>query len=127
MQWMKEQRDAIGQALDDTRAVLSVKSEARDPLALVTRLSDLARSNSFLSVETSLNIVEHYSRYTHVGRKLSRGLALSALAADLLTGYTVLNGKCAMGTAYRRRKLGSFCKNASVSMTPLRYGFRAPG
>ena len=91
MQWINEQREAVGQAIDDTRAVFSVKSETPGPLGLVTRLSDLARSNSFLTVETSLNIVEHYSRYTHVGRKLSRGLALSALAADLLTGYTVLN------------------------------------
>ena len=49
------------------------------------------RSYSFLSLETNLKALEHYSRLTHVGRRLSRGLVLSAVALDLLSGYMVLN------------------------------------
>ncbi len=93
MEWIIDQAQAVGHAIEDTRAVFSADSDLRDPLVLTARLSDLVRSHSFLSVEASLKALEHYSRITHVGRRLTRGLAISTLAADLLTNYTLLNGR----------------------------------
>jgi predicted unusual protein kinase regulating ubiquinone biosynthesis (AarF/ABC1/UbiB family) len=102
MEWLLDQTEAVGRAIEDTRAAFSAGSEILDPLVLITRLSDLTRSYSFLSVEASLKALEHYSRLTHVGRRLSRGLVLSTVAVDLLTGYMVLNGR---GRLWRRLAL----------------------
>ncbi len=102
MEWLLDQTEAIRHAIADTQAAFSAGSEILDPLVLITRLSDLTRSYSFLSLEASLKALEHYSRLTHVGQRLSRGLVLSTVALDLLTGYMVLNGR---GRLWRRLAL----------------------
>lgn len=91
MEWILDQTEAIGHAIEDTRAVFSVGSDIRNPLVFITRMGDLARSNSFLWMEASLKALEHYSRVIHVGQGLSRGLALTTVAADIFAGYRVLN------------------------------------
>lgn len=91
MQWMLEQTEAVAHALEDTQAFLLAERETRDPLVFVTRMSDLARSNSFLSIEANLKALEYYSRLIHGGRGISRGLVLSTVAVDLLVGYEMLS------------------------------------
>lgn len=91
MMWIANQRDAVGQALADTRAVLSGGISLRDPVASSIRLGDLARSNSLLSLEASLEVLERYSRLIHMGRQTTRALAFTTLAADILSGYIMLD------------------------------------
>ena len=93
MEWLLNQTDAMRHAIQDTRAVFSVKDGVPNLLAFTARLSDLTRSTSFLWVEAHLKTLEYYSRVTHVGQEGSRELALGILAADLLSGYTILNQK----------------------------------
>jgi ubiquinone biosynthesis protein len=91
MPWIIDQREVVGRAFEDTRAVFKVKGGLRDPLAFVARLGDLTRSTNFLWVEAYFKMLEHYSRVTHVGQQKSRELTLETLAADILIGYMVLN------------------------------------
>jgi ubiquinone biosynthesis protein len=91
MEWLLNQTKAVGQVVEDLQSVFSVKGAVQDPLALIARLGDFTRSTSFLWVETHLKTLEYYSRVSHVGRERSREVALGTLAADLLTGYTILN------------------------------------
>ena len=91
MEWLLNQTAAMSHALEDTRAVFSVKDGLSHPLAFTARLSDLMRSTSFLLVEAHSKTLEYYSRMIHVGQEGSRELALGTLAADLLSGYTFLN------------------------------------
>ncbi len=91
MEWLFNQTDAVRHAIQDTRAVLSVKDGVPNPLAFTARLSDLTRSTSFLLVEAHFKTLEYFSRIIHVGREGSRELALGTLAIDLLSGYTFLN------------------------------------
>ena len=58
MAWIVKQRDAVGQALADTQAMLSGGVSLQDPLALSVRLGDLMRSNSLFSLEASLKTLE---------------------------------------------------------------------
>lgn len=91
MEWLLNQTKAVGQVVEDLQAVFSVKGAIQDPLALIARLGDFTRSTSFLWVETHLKTLEYYSRVSHLGQERSREVALGTLAADLLTGYTILN------------------------------------
>jgi predicted unusual protein kinase regulating ubiquinone biosynthesis (AarF/ABC1/UbiB family) len=91
MEWLLNQTKAVGNVIEDLQEVFSIKGSAQDPLALIARLGDFTRSTSFLWVETHLKTLEYYSRVSHVGRERSREVALGTLAADLLTGYTILN------------------------------------
>ena len=91
MGWLLDQTAAVSHALEDTRAVLSVKDRVPNLLAFTARLSDLTRSTSFLLVEAHFKTLEYLSRITHVGQEGSRELAIGTLAADLLSGYTFLN------------------------------------
>ena len=91
MEWLLNQTAAMSHALEDTRAVFSVKGGISHPLAFTARLGDLMRSTSFLLVEAHSKTLEYFSRTTHIGQEGSRGLALGTLAADLLSGYTMLN------------------------------------
>lgn len=91
MPWITDQREVVGRAIEDAQAVFKVKGGLRDPLAFIARLGDLNRSTNFLWVEAYFKMQEHYSRVTHVGRQGSRELTLGTLAADILTGYKVLN------------------------------------
>ena len=91
MEWLLNQTAAMSHALEDTRAVFSVKDGLSHPLAFTARLSDLVRSTSFLLMEAHSKTLEYYSRIINVGKEGSRGLALGTLAADLLSGYTFLN------------------------------------
>ena len=93
MEWILDQTEAITRAIDDTLAVLSVGSEVPNPIVFISRLGDLTRSNTFLSVEASLKALEYYSRVIRVGQVWSRTLVLTALAADMLAGYTSLSEK----------------------------------
>ena len=91
MAWFGSHQDAVGQALADTRAVLAGGISLRDPIALSVRLGDLSRSNSLLSLEANLQSLERYSRLVHVGRRSTRSLALATLAADIVSGYLLLD------------------------------------
>src|SRR5260221_14790718 len=91
MAWFGSHQDAVGQALADTRAVLAGGISLRDPIALSVRLGDLSRSNGLLSLEASLQSLERYSRLVHVGRRSTRSLALATLAADIESGYLLLD------------------------------------
>ena len=91
MAWISNQRDALGQALADTRATLSGGLSLRDPIALNVRLGDLGRSNSILALEANLKTLEQFSRRIHVGRRSARALAFTTLAADILSGYIMLD------------------------------------
>jgi predicted unusual protein kinase regulating ubiquinone biosynthesis (AarF/ABC1/UbiB family) len=92
MLWILDQTQAFGRAtIENTLATISAGCEKPDPLAFIARLGDLTCSHKFLWAEAGLKTLEHYSRVAHVGQGLSRGLVLGTLAADLWTGYTVLN------------------------------------
>ena len=91
MEWLLNQTQAMRHAIQDTRAVLSVKDGVPNPLTFTARLSDLTRSTSFLLVEAQFKTLEYFSRIIHVGQEGSRELAIGTLAADLLSGYTLLN------------------------------------
>jgi predicted unusual protein kinase regulating ubiquinone biosynthesis (AarF/ABC1/UbiB family) len=91
MSWLINQRDAVGQAVADTRALLADGVLPLDPLALSVRLGDLARSNSLLPLEANLKTLEQYSRLIRIGRRSTRALAFATLAADILSGYLLLD------------------------------------
>ncbi|HXZ05624.1 MAG TPA: AarF/UbiB family protein, partial [Ktedonobacteraceae bacterium] len=91
MEWLLNQTGAMRHAIQDTRAVFSVKDVKPNLLAFTARLSDLTRSTSFLFVEAHFKTLEYFSRITRLGQEGSRELALGTLAADLLSGYTILN------------------------------------
>ncbi|HYA99526.1 MAG TPA: AarF/UbiB family protein [Ktedonobacteraceae bacterium] len=90
MEWLLNQTKAMRHAIQDTRASLSMRDGVPNPLAFSTRLSDLTRSSGFLFLEAHFKTLEYYSRSAHVGQEGARELALGALAADLLSGYTLL-------------------------------------
>src|SRR5258708_33047903 len=100
MGWFGSHQDAVGQALADTRAVLAGGISLRDPIALSVRLGDLSRSNSLLSLEANLQSLEQYSRLVHFGRRSTRSLALATLAADIVSGYLLLDRRGGPGGAY---------------------------
>ena len=58
MEWLLNQTTAMSRALDDTRAVFSVKDGLSHPLAFTARLSDLVRSTSFLLMEAHSKTLE---------------------------------------------------------------------
>src|SRR5438105_162136 len=92
MVWILDQTKALGRAsIENTLATISAGCAKPDPLAFITRLGDLTYSQNFLWAQAGLQTLEHYSRMAHAGRELSRGLVLGTLAADIWTGYTVLN------------------------------------
>ena len=90
MEWLLNQTKAMRHAIQDTRASLSMRDGVPNLLAFSTRLSDLTRSSGFLFLEAHFKTLEYYSRSAHVGQEGARELALGALAADLLSGYTLL-------------------------------------
>ena len=90
MEWLFNQTNAVRHAIQDTRAVLSVKDSEPNLFAFSARLGDLTRSTSFLFLEAHCKTLEYYSRIAHVGQEGSRELAIGTLAADLLSGYTFL-------------------------------------
>ncbi len=90
MEWLFNQTRAMKHAIQDTRAVLSVKDDRPNLLAFTARLSDLTRSTGFLWAEAHFMTMESWSRMAHVGQEGSRELALGTLAVDLLSGYTCL-------------------------------------
>ena len=69
MEWILDQTEAVVRAIEDTRAAFSGGSEIRDPLVFITRLGDLARSYSFLSVEASLKALEIVASYIQTPSK----------------------------------------------------------
>jgi hypothetical protein len=76
MEWLLDQTEAIVHAIADTQAAFSAGSEILDPLVLITRLSDLTRSYSFLSVEASLKALEHSEIVAGVSTQHSRARSL---------------------------------------------------
>jgi ubiquinone biosynthesis protein len=62
-----------------------------NPALFLTRLADLARSNTFLWAEAGLQVQEHATRAIAVGQSLSRSLALATVSADIFVGYTTLS------------------------------------
>src|SRR5579884_160007 len=92
MAWILDQTKALGYAsIENTLATLTTGCAKSDPLTFIVRLGDLTSSQNFLWTEAGLKTLEHYSRMVGVGRRLSRELVLGTLAADIWSGYTVLN------------------------------------
>jgi ubiquinone biosynthesis protein len=91
VEWLLNETHAMRHAIQDTRAVFSVKDGVPNPLAFTARLGDLTRSTSFLVLEAHFKTLEYFSRITNIGQAGSRELALGTLAADLLSSYTILN------------------------------------
>ncbi len=89
MEWITRQTASAKEALDDTRAVVG-RSMKPAPVVVSGRLGALARSNTFLWMETNLRALEHYSRAVPVGRRVTRAWILLTLAADLISGYALL-------------------------------------
>ena len=81
---------AVKRTIEETLAVFSTESVIPNPAVFFTRLSDLARSNSFLWLEASLQVQELYSRIAPAGLEWSRTLVLTTLAADISAGYISL-------------------------------------
>ncbi len=81
---------AIRRAIEETQAVFTGESTASNLAMIFARLGDLARSNSFLWLETGLQAQESYSRSAPGGPQWSRTLLLAALAADIFSGYVTL-------------------------------------
>src|SRR6266496_1502769 len=77
-------------AIEEMMLAFSTESDTPDPAVFIARLSDLARSNSFLWVEASLQVQERYSRIAPATQELSRTLVLATLAADISVGYISL-------------------------------------
>jgi hypothetical protein len=100
MPWILDHREVMGRAIEDAQAVLKVKGGLRDPLAFVARLGDLTRSTNFLWVEAYFKMLERYSRVTHIGRQSSRELTLGTLAADILTGYMILDQRARWSSSH---------------------------
>jgi predicted unusual protein kinase regulating ubiquinone biosynthesis (AarF/ABC1/UbiB family) len=90
MSWLINQRDAIGQAVADTRALLADGVFPLDPITLGVRIGDLTRSSSLLPLEANLMTLEQYSRLLRIGRRSTRALTFATLAADILSGYLLL-------------------------------------
>jgi predicted unusual protein kinase regulating ubiquinone biosynthesis (AarF/ABC1/UbiB family) len=90
MSWLINQRDAIGQAVADTRALLADGVFPLDPITLGVRIGDLTRSSSLLPLEANLMTLEQYSRLLRVGRRSTRALTFATLATDILSGYLLL-------------------------------------
>jgi ubiquinone biosynthesis protein len=88
--WLTNQRDAVGQAVTDTRARLAGGVFPLDPITLGVRIGDLTRSSSLLPLEANLKTLEQYSRLLRVGRRSTRALTFATLAADILSGYLLL-------------------------------------
>ncbi len=77
-------------AIEEMMSAFSTESDTPDPAVFIARLSDLARSNSFLWIEASLQVQERYSRIAPATQELSRTLVLATLAADISVGYISL-------------------------------------
>ncbi len=80
----------VRRAIEETWAVLTSGTDMANPALFLTRLADLARSNTFLWAEAGLQLQEHATRAISVGQSLSRSLALATVAADIFVGYTTL-------------------------------------
>jgi len=87
--WVVDQ--TVRRVIEETWAVLTSGTETANPALFLTRLADLARSNTFLWAEAGLQVQEHATRGISVGQSLSRSLALATVAADIFVGYTTLN------------------------------------
>src|SRR5438034_1485516 len=74
-------------AIEEMMLAFSTESDTPDPAVFIARLSDLARSNSFLWVEASLQVQERYSRIAPATQELSRTLVLATRAADISVRY----------------------------------------
>ncbi len=81
---------AIRRAIEEMQAVFSADGEKPNPVLLIARLGDLARSNSFLWAEAGLEVQERYSRITQVGQAFSRTSLLGAVVSDIFAGYISL-------------------------------------
>ena len=91
MEWITNQNQAARQSLDDTMAVVAYGIRHPHPVAASARLGALARSNGFLWLEASLRGLEQYSRAVPITRRATRASVLLTLAADLVSGYTLLD------------------------------------
>ena len=89
---------AVQHALEETRSAVAAVVETPHPAAVAASVADLARSNWFLWLETSLKAPARLSQLLPAAgmeqpsplRWLPRALVLAAVAADVYTGYAVL-------------------------------------
>lgn len=88
MKWMLDR--TARRAIEETWAIFSDRNITPNPALFIARLSDLARSNSFLWVEAGLGVQERYSRVVPIGLEVSRILVLATVAADIFVGYSSL-------------------------------------
>ena len=92
MEWVTNQTAAARQAVQDTLTVVGHGVKPSNPVLTSGRIGALARSNSFLWLETNLRVFEHYGRVVPVpvGRRATRATALLAVAVDIISGYALL-------------------------------------
>src|SRR5712691_1092498 len=89
---------ALQRTLEDARNAIDSAVERPDPAAVVANMADLARSNAFLWLETSLKAPARLSQLLPAPsmdkpsplRWLPRALVVAAVAADVYTGYAIL-------------------------------------
>src|SRR5438132_7816421 len=86
--WVLDQ--SVRHTIEETWAVFTKGTETPNPAMFLTRLADLARSNTFLWAEAGLQLQEHATRVVPVGQSLSRSLVLATVAADIFVGYSSL-------------------------------------
>src|SRR3989454_8512249 len=86
--WVLDQ--AVRHTIEETWAVFTDGSRTPNPALFLTRVADLARSNTFLWAEAGLSVQEHATRVVPVGQSLARALVLATVGADIFVGYTTL-------------------------------------
>src|SRR5438132_3241832 len=86
--WVLDQ--SVRHTIEETWAVFTKGTETPNPAMFLTRLADLARSNTFLWAEAGLQLQEHATRVVPVGQSLSRSLVLATVGADIFVGYSSL-------------------------------------
>ena len=82
--------ETVRHAIEETWAVFTSGSDMLNPALFLVRVADLARSNSFLWTEASLQVQERSTRALKAGQGVSRSLVMATVAADIFVGYTTL-------------------------------------
>ena len=81
---------ALRHAIEETWAVFTPETGMPGLALLLSRLSDLARSNAFLWMRAGLSAQEHATRLIAAGQSFSRSLVMACVSADIVLAYSTL-------------------------------------